>query len=275
MLLEFSTPADFRFRATVESHGWYQLAPYTYDNEKAVLTRPHKLKNGTIALLKMAGDKLSVETDAPVDAAEIRSIVNAIFRLEHDLSAFYEQMAQTRGYEWVAAQKAGRIMASPTVWEDLAKTLLTTNTTWGNTKAMVKKLASIDPNGIFPSPEQIASLSLEDFSAKASAGYRNAYLYHLAQGIANGNIQPETWRELDTETLYKTVRGLKGFGDYATGSILRLLGHYDRLAIDSVARDSYKRLTGASEASDKAIINHYAPYGAWRGLVQWMDCIRS
>lgn len=275
MLLEFATPADFRFRATVESHGWYQLAPYTYDESAAILSRPHKLKNGTLATLKMYGDKLTVEADSTLDAEEIRPIVNAIFRLDHDLSSFYEQMSQTRGYEWVAEQKAGRIMASPSIWEDLAKTLLTTNTSWGNTKAMVRKLANIDPDGIFPSPEQVASLSLDDFSARAGAGYRNVYLYGLAHGIANGEINPESWRELDTESLYKTVRGIKGFGDYATGSILRLLGHYDRLAIDSVARDSYKRITGASEATDKAIISHYEPYGAWRGLVQWMDCIRG
>ena len=275
MPLEFATPADFRFRATVESHGWYQLAPYSYDESAAVLSRPHKLRNGKLVSLKIYGDRLTVDTDSAVDAEEIRPIINAIFRLDHDLSRFYEQMSQTKGYEWVAQQKAGRIMASPSIWEDLAKTLLTTNTSWGNTKAMVRKLASIDPDGIFPSPEHVARLSLEEFSAKAGAGYRNAYLYNLAQGIANGSIQPESWRELDTESLYKTVRGIKGFGDYATGSILRLLGHYDRLAIDSVARDSYKLLTGASEATDKAIISHYEPYGAWRGLVQWMDCIRG
>jgi 3-methyladenine DNA glycosylase/8-oxoguanine DNA glycosylase len=275
MLLEFATPADFRFRATVESHGWYQLAPYSYDESAVILSRPHKLRNGSLATLNMYGDTLVVEADKPIDAEEIRPIVNAIFRLDHDLSGFYEQMSRTKGYEWVAQQKAARIMASPSIWEDLAKTLLTTNTSWGNTKSMVRKLASIDPDGIFPSPEQVASLSLEDFSIKAGAGYRNAYLYSLAQGIANGDINPESWRELDTESLYKTVRGIKGFGDYATGSILRLLGHYDRLAIDSVARDSYKRLTGASEATDKAIISHYEPYGTWRGLVQWMDCIRG
>jgi hypothetical protein len=85
----------------------------------------------------------------------------------------------------------------------------------------------------------------------------------------------ESWKSLDTESLYKAVRGIKGFGDYAAGSMLRLLGHYDRLAIDSVARDSYKRVTGESEASDKAIIRYYEPYGVWRGLVQWMDCIKS
>jgi 3-methyladenine DNA glycosylase/8-oxoguanine DNA glycosylase len=275
MIFSFPTPADFRFRATVESHGWYQLAPYAYDAANAVLNRPVRLKNGDVVTLKLYGDALVAEADSEVDAAEIQPMVNAIFRLDHDLSAFYEQMAQSSGYEWVNEQKAGRIMASPTIWEDLAKTLLTTNTSWGNTKSMVKKLASIDPHGIFPSPEEVAALSPDEFAAKAGAGYRNAYLYGLAQNIANGTLDVESWKSLDTESLYQAVRGIKGFGDYAAGSMLRLLGHYDRLAIDSVARDSYKRVTGESEASDKAIIRYYEPYGDYRGLVQWMDCIKS
>jgi 3-methyladenine DNA glycosylase/8-oxoguanine DNA glycosylase len=275
MQFSFPTPADFRFRQTVESHGWYQLAPYHYDEAESVLSRPHRLTNGEVVRVRMRGDRLSVEADKDAELAEIQAMVTAIFRLDHDLSAFYEQMAQTKGYEWVNEHKAGRIMASPTIWEDLAKTLLTTNTSWGNTKAMVKKLASIDPNSIFPSPEEVAALSLDDFSAKAGAGYRNAYLYGLAQNIANGQIDVESWKNLDTDSLYQAVRGIKGFGDYAAGSMLRLLGHYDRLAIDSVARDSYKRVTGESEASDKAIIAYYEPFGAWRGLVQWMDCIKG
>lgn len=274
MLHEIPTPADFHFRATVESHGWYQLAPYHYDESAVILSRPHKLKDGRLIQLKMQGEN-NLRVEANADIEEIRPIVHAIFRLDHDLSEFYQQIAQTKGYEWVHEQKAARIMASPSIWEDLAKTLLTTNTSWGNTRSMVKKLASIDPDGIFPSPEQVAALSLEDFSARAGAGYRNAYLYHLAHQIADGSLNLESWKALDTESLYKTIRGIKGFGDYAAGSMLRLLGHYDRLAIDSVARDSYKRLTGSSDASDKAILSHYEPYGRWRGLMQWMDCIKG
>ena len=35
------------------------------------------------------------------------------------------------------------MLVSPTVWEDLAKTLLTTNTTWAMTKSMVARLAAL------------------------------------------------------------------------------------------------------------------------------------
>jgi hypothetical protein len=39
--------------------------------------------------------------------------------------------------------RAGRLLVSPTVWEDLAKTLLTTNTTWGATVQMCRRLLTL------------------------------------------------------------------------------------------------------------------------------------
>ncbi|MEP6987358.1 MAG: hypothetical protein ABI970_17265, partial [Chloroflexota bacterium] len=71
------------------------------------------------------------------------------------------------------------------------------------------------------------------------------------------------------------VKALKGFGDYAAGSMLKLLGHFDRLATDSVCRAVYKDSInkGAAAVDDKEIAAYYQPFGQWRGLVQWMDVI--
>jgi len=66
--------------------------------------------------------------------------------------------------------------------------------------------------------------------------------------------------------VYKRIKVAKGFGDYAAGNMLRLLGHLDRLATEAPAapyKDSINKGVGA--ADDKEIAAYYQPYGQWRG----------
>jgi hypothetical protein len=72
------------------------------------------------------------------------------------------------------------------------------------------------------------------------------------------------------------VKSLKGFGDYAAGSILKLLGHFDRLATDTECRAAYIRINnGIPAADDKEIAAYYEKFGQWRGLIQWMDVMQG
>ncbi|MEO1291171.1 MAG: hypothetical protein AAFV93_25845, partial [Chloroflexota bacterium] len=71
------------------------------------------------------------------------------------------------------------------------------------------------------------------------------------------------------------ITDLTGFGDYAAGTLMRLMGHFDKLAIDTVARKAYEYVTGHAPDSDTDIRRYYDDFGKWRGLVLWMDCIRD
>jgi len=206
---------------------------------------------------------------------EISQIVRSIFSLDIHLEAFYARMAKSRTYEWVDEKKAARLLASPTVWEDLVKTLLTTNTSWANTKKMVEKFVTIDPDAIFPTPQQVAELDPENFRKTLGAGYRAPYLLELAERIVSGELDVESWRSLDSPTLYKKVVELSGFGDYSAGTMLRLLGHFDRLAIDSVARHAYAAMCEKDTVEDSEIRDYYKQFGEWQGLALWMDCMRE
>lgn len=276
-------PSDFNFKSTVESHGWYQLAPNRYDAEKAILQRPYKLDNGKSVTLTMQGGKsatliIHVDGQAIISSRDRNNIMQSathMFNLKQNLTPFYMQMSKTEGYEWLAEKKPARLLASPTVWEDLAKTLLTTNTSWGNTLKMAERLTAIDPDNIFPSPQTITTLLPDEFAEQVGMGYRAPYLYEVAQRIASGELDVENWRSLDSATLYKRILNLTGFGDYATGTVMRLIGHYDKLAIDTIARKAYEAVTGNVPENDSDIRKYYEKFGKWRGLVLWMDCIRD
>ena len=134
----------------------------------------------------------------------------------------------------------------------------------------------------FPTPQQLAELGEEALAAAVRAGYRNAYLYELAARITSGELDLEAWLadDADDRTLYKRLRSLKGFGDYAVSSLMRIYGRFGYLSIDTVARACYKALHPAaaeldSAALDATIRDHYATHGRWQALMQWVDVIRA
>ncbi len=301
--LTIETPPGFRFRSTLLSHGWIDLAPFDFDEAYTRLHRVHRLDTGRVVRFTVREDgsgALVVDLgDTRLDPREeddLRQAVHRIFRLDLDLTVFYEALKGEERYRWVEEYGAGRLLRAPTVWEDLVKTLLTTNTTWAMTRGMVRRLTSLgDPLGggrgkspdggfrdptstgryhAFPLPEHVAALSLAELDAHVRAGYRSGYLHELAKKIVEGEIDVEGWavRDLSADDLYGRIKALHGFGPYAAGAVLKLLGKFDRLALDSAARSMFAReFSGGQRALDAVISAHYEPFGEWRGLVMWMD----
>src|SRR5262245_30555927 len=140
------TPSGFRFWPTVRSHGWCNLQPFRSDDDSRSLARIHQLSDGSVVKLLLAADAdenicITVEGLADeLSSAQIdeltRGLTNA-FNLDRDLTDFYALVRDHPRYQWIEHKAAGRMLAAPTVWEDLSKTLLTTNTTWNMTKQMV------------------------------------------------------------------------------------------------------------------------------------------
>ena len=290
--ISIETPPGFRFAPTVFGHGWHLLQPFRYVDELRSLERIHRFHNGVTArLLIREGDEnqsVEVEVDCPgrVTRAlqtEVEQAVSTSLNLGLDLETFHLAMRRNPAYRWVDKMGAGRLLVSPTVWEDLAKTLLTTNTTWVVTMQMVRRLVTLgDPYGdglhAFPTPERIASMSVEDLNAHVKAGYRGPYLHALASSIVAGRLNPEAWRSptLSSTELFREIKSLMGFGDYAAGSMCRLLGRFDRLGLDSSCRAMFKdQRNGGQPGSDSQIADWYEPFGEWCGLALWMDVIRE
>lgn len=286
--IRLSPPPDFRFVPTIYSHGWCDLLPCRWSDEARTLERIERLSSGKVIRWRVwenAGD-LHAEADAPLDQREqdaLASIIRRMLSMDHPIEAFYAAIRAHPDYAWFEQIGAGRMFVSPTVWEDLAKTLLTTNTTWTMTKGMVARLVTLGeahPDGghAFPMPDQIAALTPEALNAHLRAGYRGAYLHELAVRIASGALDVEAWRDsaLPSDEVYRALKGLKGFGDYAAGAMMRLLGRFDQLGLDSVCRTMFaQRHNGGAPATDKEIAAYYDRFGKWRGLVVWMDVMRD
>ncbi len=291
--LVLPTPDHFTFWPSVVSHGWCDLPPYACDEPARSLYRIQQLSDGRVVRLVMregvASGTIDIEVEgvaklSPEQEVEVRAVVTHILSLDRDLSGLYALLRDYPRYGWLEPLGAGRLLVSPTVWEDAVKTLFTTNTVWKMTIQMCQRVVTLGepyPGGghAFPTPERIAALPVEELNAHVRAGYRSAYLHELAAGIVAGRIDLEAWRDptLTSADLYRRIKQLKGFGDYAAGNLLRLLGHFDRLATDTECRAVYRNSIngGTAAVHDREIAEYYAPFGQWRGLVQWMDVMET
>lgn len=282
--LEIAVPENFSFQNTVNSHGWSELLPFEFDRENCVLSyvfAGSDNETAHYASISDAKDKLKIEVSgAKTDDEKIIRAVRHILRLDDDLSGFYKILEPEKRLAWIKNIKAGRLLRSPTVYEDLVKTICTTNCSWSLTKKMtanlVEKLGTAAANGkrSFPTARQMADVPAEFYRDEIRAGYRAPYLFELAEKVAAGTLDPESWlgSDLPPKELKKEIKSVKGVGDYAAENLFKLIGNYEGLALDSWVRAQfYKKHNHGEVCEDRQIREFYEKFGTFRGLVLWCD----
>ena len=278
------TPPRFSFRHTVYSHGWSELPPFRLDDENWRLEYVFPSlgeRRPVSAVVYEAPGGLAVDVAAKkVDAESLVRDIRHILRLDDPLDEFYRLTDDEERLAWVSNVRAGRLIRSATVFEDLVKTLCTTNCSWALTKNMVRNLVdnlgepAVGGKHAFPTPAALASVDEKFYREEIRAGYRSPYFAELAESVASGKIDPEAWltSDLPTPELKKEIKNVKGVGDYAADNLLKLLGRYNGLALDSWLRSQfYRKHNREKVCPDKKIERHYKKFGDWKGLAIWCD----
>ena len=289
MQLRIPTPTNFSFRRTVASHGWYGLLPFALDSAKWELSRVIDVgkKAPVTIFITERKNHVRVDTSRALSSAETAIVLRDsrhILRLDDDLQSFYLATEKDPDFAWIGEQGAGRMLRSPTVFEDLVKMICTTNCSWALTEKMVTGLVqnlgreTNDGRRSFPTPQAMALMPLKFFVDEVRAGYRAAYLKELADRVAAHELEVEQWlaSDLPTPELLKEIKGVKGVGNYAAENLLKLLGRYDGLALDSWTRAKFFQVrNNGRKANDKKIARYYARFNEWRGLALWCDVTRD
>ncbi|MBW2060319.1 MAG: DNA-3-methyladenine glycosylase 2 family protein [Deltaproteobacteria bacterium] len=291
--LSITPPAPFNFYHSARSHGWVVLAPNSWDEERRALKRVERLSAGKVVLLDISGDgtikrpRIAIKVShagrlSQKEQNEVTAVVGRMFRADEDLSGFYA-LCKKRGQRWVKMNHGlGRLLRSPTVFEDVVKTICTTNIQWGGTTRMVEGLVNTlgEPYPgdsylrAFPTPEAMAAALPETFNQAVRLGYRGDYVHTLARRVASGELDLEAFRDLDIPSpeLKKKLLAIKGVGHYAAATLLMLLGRYDELAVDTgfrrfVSRKYFK----GQRPSDREAQAIYEDWGRWKYLAFWFD----
>ena len=300
--MKLSLPArpPFNFHSVIHSHGWYQLAPLAWDQERGVLSKPERLDNGRVVPLTIQGDHDGVHVETPAkltkrEQTELTEKVRWMFALDADFTEFYALADHEPRLAHVRGQALGRYLHSTTVWEDVVRVMMTTNIQWGGTKRLVASLVNHfgepladDPTlrpanyagsgqvqRAFPIAAKIAR-SREATLRKLGLGYRSPYLSQLARGVVSSTYDLEALKDEArtandaADDVRKRLLALPGIGPYAAATLLGILGRYDYIGVDTEAISNVsKGFYGGQPVGAKEVEAVFGKWGQYKSLAYW------
>lgn len=283
---------------TINSHGFAELPPLTPELATRSLSLTLRVPRGAPRRVRVRARGRSSASIEVVGRGSLtgsaREAITAgtvhVLRLDQDLSAFYAAASSDPDLAWVTTG-AGRMLRSPTVWEDVVKTLCTTNCSWSLTVTMVRALVrtlgepaagaddDADANA-FPTAATMAAQDERFYRDVVRSGYRAPSLLRLAELVAGGEVDLETLGtatrdELPDDEVERRLLTLPGIGPYAAAHVMMTLGRNSRLILDSWTRPTYARIAGRRTVSDATIERRFRRYGPEAGLAFWLFCTRD
>lgn len=282
---------------TITSHGLAALPPFEPLEDRSALRATLPVSSGRPRVVEVsqgASDTAVVSVTGRRPSAalldEVKTRVRHMLALDQDLSDFYAVAAGDPDLSWVT-NGAGRMLRSATMFEDVVKTVCTTNCAWSATVRMVTALVehigapaqgapSTGWSGrAFPTPDAMAGADEDFYRDVVRAGYRGRYFIELAESVACGDVDLEAWgsagrRELSDDELALRLLSLPGVGPYAAAHIMMMTGRHSRLIFDSWTRPAYARLIGRRSVKDSTIERRFRRYGEHAGLAFWLFLTR-
>ncbi len=296
-------PADYVFTRDACSYGYFLLAPNHWDPESLTMTRIVELEQGPARLgirqpvpsssgafealttgkslrahrKATRGQPLIVQSDRILSRDEqkaARDQISRMLRLDEDdatLKSFHKLDPR-----WKRSGR-GRLFRSPTLFEDVIKTVTSCNVQWPSTVHMNVRLCDVvGKGGAFPSAEKLARTRASTLRGRCRVGYRDARIVELSRMFARGEID-EQWMcdpETSDSELFDFLKTLPGIGPYASANIMQLLGRYSRLPLDTESVRHGKSVlgfTGKDPQIMKRVHKHFEPFGDHAFRSYWFE----
>lgn len=287
-------PIDYDLKRDFCSYGYFLLHPNRWDPRRHEFSRVLSLPAGPahvrVGQPGGAGRPLKVVASRSLDAderAEARRQLSRVLRLDEDaavMAAFHELDPR-----WKDAGR-GRLMRSPTLFEDVIKTVTSCNVTWPSTVQMNRRLCEVLGEEIeagderyhtFPEAARVARARPQTLRARCRVGYRDQRIVELARMFTPRGKRPaeleEQWFEdpaNSDEAVFDRLIDLPGIGPYAAANIMQLLGRYGRLPLDTESVRHGKTILGFKGSFAqimKKVHRHYAPFGPHAFRSYWFE----
>jgi len=298
--LSLKPPADYLLKRDACSYGYFLLAPNYWDVKRKAVSRVFTLSAGPVgAVIEQRGTPgapLRITLSRSLRAGETAMLIHQIarmLRLDEDadlIAAFHK--ADPR----FAPSGRGRLMRSPTLFEDVIKTVTSCNVTWPSTVHMNARLCGVlgkkldarggakDKTGMalagFPSEHTIARTKPATLRSRCRVGYRDARIVELAKlfrtSPQRGGLDQEMLESPATpdDAVFEYLVELPGIGPYAAANIMQLLGRYGRLPLDTESVRHGKSLLdckGTSSQVMNRMKKHYKPFGPHAFRSYWFE----
>ncbi len=268
----------FSLHKAVCSYGYFLLAPNHWDIRRQVLHRPLHMRRGSTVrcmLRQVPRGRLIIECDRTLDRGDqlfIKIQVKRMLRYDEDLSPWRKlnKPAARRGF--------GRMFRSPTLFEDVIKTITSCNVTWPNTMTMNRLMVEHVGHGNFPTPAELADFGVERLKSRCKVGYRAERIVRFAREVLDGHIDLESLddRHRPSDALYQAFIKIYGLGPYAAANLCHLVGHYNQLPIDTETYRHFCKTQNIKRPKDPAKLHrrieaYYRQYEPYPFLAYWFE----
>ncbi|KAF8090861.1 hypothetical protein N665_0463s0020 [Sinapis alba] len=311
----------FDMEKAVCNHGFFMMAPNVWNPKSKSLTRPLTLSNSSSVSVTISHPRTlsflviqvhGINNVSRVDEELILQQVGRMLRIsaedERDVTDFQQlhEDAKKNGF--------GRIFRSPSLFEDMVKSILLCNTTWERTLGMASSLCILqskladgtvtskkrkrvvikarketkesckkeeEARGNFPSAKEIASLDKELINKHCKLGYRANWIVKLAKLVESGKLDLEEMerRDMKAEQVSEKLKKLTGFGAFVTATVLMCIGYYHLVPSDTETLRLFREAHGNEECSkemlETAAQSFYDRFSPFQSLAYWFDLIQN
>ncbi|KAM6570827.1 hypothetical protein CsatA_014907 [Cannabis sativa] len=292
-----SCSKDFSMEKSVCNHGFFMMPPNVWIPSSKSLKRPFRLADDATSLtltISHYNNYLYVRHSSKTiitikDQFAIQEQIVRMLRITEndgkDLREFHKVCPQAKEIGF------GRLFRSPSLFEDVIKSILLCNCTWGRTLKMAEALCELQFDitqnnlgrrgvkrklmfpkeredgsvvkmlGNFPNAREIGDLDESYFMKRMSPllGYRAKHIYKMAKDIHNSGTLSIVMRELEEASEKRLVREdmimnkIKGFGPFASANILMCLSYYQKIPVDSETIRHLQQVHGRKKCNKKTI----------------------
>lgn len=280
--LTIQAPSDFVLSRDVCSYGYFLLAPNHWDVDRQHMLRVLEFDDSpSLCTIDQQSDRIRARFDRTLDRAEQADARAQITRMlclntsKSEIKAFHKVDPRWK------KSGVGRLVRSPTLFEDVIKTVTSCNVTWPSTVNMNRRLCEVcgrkSASGVpgFPTAKKLARTRVGTLRGRCRVGYRDQRIIDLAKLFTKGHIN-EHWlqHEGTDDEVFKFLITLPGIGPYAAGNIMQLMGRYSRLALDTESIRHAKNvlgMTGTDNELMKELKAHYEPFGEHKFRSYWFE----
>lgn len=322
--LRLAVPDDYLLHRDCCSYGYFLLHPNHWDVKRRVFSRvlsigavggavgaarsdlaPHAV-HIAISQKGDAGSALSVRVEGlSADTTKARALAYEQIRAQITRMLRLDESAETIARfhavdpRWKESGH-GRVFRSPTLFEDVVKTVTSCNVQWPGTIMMNKRLCEVVGAKVkvtkpasgkkgaedapapraFPLAGPLSRTRPATLRARCRVGYRDQRIVELAKLFATrpekGGVDQFALESPATsdDQVWDMLLELPGVGPYAAANIMQLLGRYARLPLDTESVRHARTVlgyTGASRDIMKRLHQHYAPFGVDAFRSYWFE----
>ena len=279
-------PFDFQLSATIFTGGDPQIRTYEHGTFWQVLRVQSNLvlvtisSRGTVAEPELSVELRSNEELSSADENRLEEAVSKLFNLQLDLNPFYAEVEHDPVLSLLTQKLSGlKSTTTPTVFEALVDSIIeqqiALNVAHRLEQTVIKRFG--DTLGLsgkvyyaFPTPEQIASATVEQLRMCGLSMRKAEYIHGIASSIVTGKLDLEHVKACeDADEIIRELTNLRGIGRWtAELTMLRGMQRLDALPADDLG---LRRHIAHFYCHDRPITGtearHIAEgWGRWKGL---------